>query len=244
MDKLFLTSCVQSHLREVIKRINDELFKKKATFCTDDMKTSNIVLSVGVTCVNGTQISQCYVEKLHEIYLFKPPMENLTVKRQHKQPLLKKLSDEKHFVWQYTKLSVKYLHALEDLNAEKAWTAFPFHLAPVIEEEFTKDPINTKLELPHKTGVMYILNFETGEMYSTHDKRTHRIRCKAVGRDDWITCQMLADASYRSISRHYNAAGILFYSFHPITGETVFLLGQMTYGVEKWCDFGGLREFR
>ena len=254
IEKLFGVPTAQNYLATVIKSINEELEERGrlealATPGEDTRSPERWTLCVGISCLKGTQTSPCFVEKLYEMYRFRPPIENLTVKREHKNafsfPKHKNPSKDKRFLWQHTMLSVKYLHGLKDLSIPKLWQPFPFHMLSVIEEHFIQNPLSQQLEIRYsQDGGTYSLNFETGEMYDSHEKKMYRFRCVAVSIDNRLSCRMLEDSTYKRAVKGYGAAGILFYAFHPITGETVFLLGHMTYSSRSWCDFGGFKSFR
>lgn len=249
---LFTIPVIYNELQKMIKIINQELLKcvpdSSAESSDKDDTILRPVVCVSVTCIDGTQVSPCYVEKLYEMYRHNPPVKDLTVKREHTHPVFKNasLGERKEFVWQRTTLAMKYLSSrMDNLTNHRWWTPFPMHLLSAIEEGFKRDPFNNKLEIPYsKNGGKYVLNFETGEVYSNHDQALYRIRCVISDFDDMFTCDLLTGTSYKPFSKSFDAAGMLFYSAHPVTGEPVFLLGHMTYGSLSWCDFGGLKKFR
>lgn len=209
------------------------------------------VVCVLVTCLSGTHVSPCFVERLYEQYHRRrsSAREGLIVWREHTHPLFKapQLAGGKEYIWQRSVLPMRYLHD-EDLTRRRMWSPLPPHLLNIVEEGFRTNPLDTQLEVPYssKTGASskYVISFETGEMYSAHEKKRYRIRCAVFDVNALIGCSMLSDATYRPLGKKYNSAGVLFYSPHPETGGTVFLLGQMTYGYLSWCDFGGIKNFR
>lgn len=248
IEKLFSIPKAQGDLHRMMESINKELRQcapnNEVESCAEMMRP---VVCVGITCQEGTRVSPCYVEKLYEEYKHGSLVSDLTVTREHCHPIHKanEPSKDTDFIWQLTALPINYLHGLHDLTNQRMWTSFPFHLLKAIEAEFRRDPFNNKLELSHSgSRGKYVLNFETGEVYSAHEKKTYRLRCTTSTVTSSITCNLLSGHTYKGLAKHYGAAGILFYSVQPITGEPVFLLGHMTYGCESWCDFGGLKKFR
>lgn len=247
IEQMFSVPEIQDKLTKMVQAINQELLHRSASRGVAESSSSEKV-SVLVTCLRGTCISPCYVERLYRMYRYHPPVDGLTVKRVH--PLLKDKQQQppgegKEFVWQRSVLATKYLDSRHDLTRHKMWSHFPMHVVTVIEEGFRRNPFNTSLDVRYSVrGGKYVLNFETGEVYSTHEQQTYRLRCIVSRFDDLFECQHLTGSTYKPFSRKYDAAGILFYSPHPVTGEPVFLLGHMTYGSESWCDFGGLKKLR
>lgn len=230
-------------IQEDLKRIMDDIDKELHKRIPIEVSCEDSDVVICITCQEGTRVSPCYVEKLYEEYSHRESVRELAVKRRHlrispyegRQPNRGKL-----FVWQRIKIPLN-VRKFEDLTVEKLWSTFPFHTSNVLEEGFKKDPFNGKFQIVQSSG-SDIFNFETGEMYRAN--KMYRFRCAVSVIDDRIPCKMLGNASYKSSSKHYDAAGILFYSTHPITAEPVFLLGHMTYSTECWCDFGGLKHFR
>lgn len=245
IDTMLSVSEIQTDLKRIMDDINEELHKHipiDPGSVDGDMKG---VCCIVITCRDGTRVSPCYVEKLYEEYSHRSPISELKLERKHlhlypnegKEP-----SNGKLFVWQRTKIPLNVCK-FEDLTIGRLWTTFPFHVTSTIEEGFRNNPLNRKFELLN-SRTQYVFNFETGEMYSGHRNKMFRFRCTVSVIDDRITCKMLGSVSYKSLAKHYSAAGILFYSAHPITAEPVFLLGHMTYACESWCDFGGIKNFR
>lgn len=242
IDTMSSNAEIQADLKKIMEDIDRELHKRIPLDpgCEDGDIS---VCCIGITCRDGTRVSPCYVEKLYEEYSLRSPICELKVERKHlhldphkdREP-----SNGKLFVWQRTKIPLN-VYKFEDLTVERLWFTFPFHTTDAIEKGFKNNPLNQKYLLL-QGGTQYIFNFETGEMYS--GRKVFKIRCAVSVIDDRITCKILGSVSYKSLIKHYDAAGILFYSAHPITAEPVFLLGHMTYACESWCDFGGLKHFR
>ena len=246
--KLFLSS-VKTYIDD---KLVERGMKLKCTNLENDgtsqPKPDVCSMQVCVCCSTGTHMSLCCVERLYEEYTtMNTPCGGLVVMRVHKQATAwaRKQRDHNNLLWQYTKLPVKYFRCVQELTEERMWNPFPMHFSFLIEEQFQRDPFNTICVIhQEKSRNTHTLNFGTGEVYSTCEKKTYRLRCICMRSIQChISCAMLNTASYKSISRHYKAAGILFYTFHPVTGETVFLLGHMTYSCESWCDFGGLKSY-
>lgn len=238
--KIFSIPETQEDLKRMIDAINEELHKLTPSEGCEDGSTSTC--SIGITCREGVRVSPCYVEKLYEEYSHRPPFGELSVKREHLHSSPCKVREPgkgKLFIWQRIKIPISY-RKFEDLTVNRLWTTLPFHMSSALEEGFKKDPFSKEFQ-PIQD---YRFNFETGEMYDFHKNKTFWFRCTVSVIEDRITCKMLEDASYKPYSKNYDAAGILFYSAHPVTAEPVFLLGRMTYSTECWCDFGGLRHFR
>lgn len=205
-------------------------------------------LHVCVCCSTGTHLSPCCVERLYELYSNKPQLvSDLVVHRQHVhgEKWAKRMRERHNLVWQRTQMAVKYFISPEELTNERMWQTVPLAILPLIEEEFQKDPFNSACRVG-RSGERhsYQVNFVTGELYSHSDMKVYRLRCVIRDIDTRVECGMLDGPSYKNVARHYGAAGVLFYSTHPATGEPIFLLGHMNYSTESWCDFGGLKSFR
>lgn len=247
---------VQVFLSSVKKYIDAEITERSVRDkCREDLDDENVAgpkpdvcrMQVCVCCSTGICVSVSCVERLYEVYTTEKPV-GLTVEREHKRGTTwaKKQWDHKNLLWQCTKLPVTYFRSVKELTDERMWNSFPLDLSHLIEEQFQRDPFNSMCEVQQEKSMnTYKLNFETGEVYSSHEMKTYQLCCVCVcSIQDQISCSMMDLAAYKSMTRHYGAAGILFYTFHPITGEPVFLLGHMTYSCESWCDFGGLKSYR
>lgn len=207
------------------------------------------VVSVGISSATRLpQASICYVEALYEDYRFRPPFGQISIRREHREMetlRTKEPTKGSKFVWQHTRLPMSLMQKFPDLTLPRLWLCFPFQIHELIEREFKKNPFSEKFELPYSKSVgKCTLNFESGEMYSTSEKKVYKVRCTLTNVEHVLACRMLGDSSYRPLAKHYQGAGILFYAFHPIIQEPVFLLGHMTYSSRCWCDFGGLKSFR
>lgn len=243
VKEIFSIPEIQEDLKRMMDDIDKELHTHIPAIEVPSCEDSGVV--VCITCQEGTRVSPCYVEKLYEEYSHRAPVGGLTVKRRHlrispyegRQP-----SKGKLFIWQRITIPLN-MRKFEDLTVEKLWSAFPFYMSSAIEEGFKEDPFNSKFQVMLNGG-RCVFNFETGEMFIAHRNKMFRFRCAVSVIGDRIPCKMLGDVSYRSSTKHYDGAGILFYSTHPVTAEPVFLLGHMTYSTECWCDFGGLKHFR
>ena len=247
---------VQTFLKSVKDYIDTELSKveRLSVDQTSDgvgslpVKEQEGRLCVCICCSTGTHISPCCVERLHEVYSRRPlVLSNLVVRRQHRRAEVwaREMRGRHNLVWQQTLMPIKYFRNPAELRNDRMWGTVPLEILPLIEEEFQKDPLNSACKLG-KDGAKcsHQVDFVAGELYSHRDMKTYRLRCVIRDIETKVECRMLDGPSYKTIGRRYGAAGVLFYSTHPITGEAIFLLGHMNYSTESWCDFGGLKSFR
>ena len=249
---------VQLFLAGTKEDIDTELVSRSSILkCDQDLtnedtprhKPDTVSLRVCISCSTGTVVSPSCVEWLYQEYTARPHLSGgLMVKREHQQATAWARTQRKHgtMLWQYTNTPAKYLHKVDELTDERLWRPFPIFLVSLIEEQFQQNPFNRVCKI-NKVNDAYthMLNFETGEVHIIREKETFCLRCISVRSvEDQITCSMLDKTSYKAASKCYGAAGILFYTFHPLTGEPVFLLGHMNYACRSWCDFGGLKSFR
>ena len=200
---------------------------------------------IGLSCEDGCELSPCFVEKLYDHYKTNPPSDQLIlVKRQHTQPENKRIPKER-LKWQHypgstllfrQRTESDSLKQVKSLTTSREWFDLPQELSDAIEEAYNKDPLANEVKI---TGV--VLDMESGHMTATQTKQTTYIRCTMVPKDYTIKVKAINHRVYKLVIRSYEAAGILPYSVHPITGEAVFLLGRLTYGGGTWCDFGGLK---
>ncbi len=248
ISKMREVPAIGADLKRIMDSINVELRKCSYTITEQNPRP---VVSIGISSSTRVpQVSMCYVEALVEEYQFRNPCGHIsiTVRREHREMealRTKEPAKGTKFVWQHTKLPMSLMQKFPDLTLSRLWSYFPFHIYELIEQEFRKNPFNSKLELPYSKSIgMCILDFQSGEMYSTSEKKVYKIRCTTTDVENFVTCRLLGDSSYRSLAKHYQGAGILFYTFHPIIQEPVFLLGHMTYSSRCWSDFGGLKNFR
>ena len=251
ISKMSEAPMVEKDLKRIMDIMNEELRKSSYRAMSD---LDPPVLSVGIySSPKVPQASMCYVEALYEEYKLRHPpagigQVHLYVGRKHGDMAAlwtRKPAKGRKFVWQYTKLPMSLMQKFPDLTLPRLWSYFPHQVYDIIEQEFRKNPFNKKLELPYSKSVgQCTLDFESGEMFSTSEKKIYKVRCTTTDEENFLTCRMLGDSSYRSLGKHYQGAGILFYAFHPIIQEPVFLLGHMTYSTRCWCDFGGLKNFR
>ncbi len=262
IEELFSVPSARTELEKLVgcidKELNTKAEKLKAVTAQgeveEDTAKSMATVRVGISCLNGTQVSPCFVEKLWEMYTYysRSSARCTFVHRHHRDAFPSPKSSKQkpgddgfYYVWQHSRLPTNYLEGPRDLLNKRMWVALPMHLLAKVEEDFLRDPFNEKLEIRYsKGGGMYVINFQTGEMYSKHEAKSYRICCTTASNVTSIECQMLTGTSYKSVTKHYQGAGVLFYAVHPKIGEPVFLLGHMTYGSRSWCDFGGLKKFR
>lgn len=215
------------------------------------------VVRVAITCQDGTRVSPCYVEWLYDEYSRRQlpsPVGNLVTTRRHCHAHTNgsdlRRDQGRLLVWQHTKLATSYLGGVEQLVSDRLWTMFPFHTICLIEKAFNSNPFNEALKLPaysarKSEAEEYVLNFVTGRMHrTTGSNKVYRVRCTVSKINDRLACRMLENITYKDAARNYGAAGVLFYSAHPSTGEPMFLLGHIVYACRTWCDFGGIKKFR
>ena len=250
VSKMCEVPAVWKDLKRIMDSINEEVLKCSYKTIQDSTDMIRPVVSIGVSSsATAPQVSMCYVEALYEEYRFRCPsvgQASISVRRQHNEMeafRTREPAKGRKFVWQHTKLPMSLMQKFPDLTLPQLWSYFPFHIHDLIEQEFRKNPFNEQLELPYSRNMgNCTLNFESGEMHSTSKKKAYKIRCTTVDVESFLTCRMLEDSSYRSLAKHYKGAGILFYAFHPIIQEPVFLLGHMTYSSRCWSDFGGSKN--
>ena len=192
---------------------------------------------VGISCKNGAQLSPCFVERLYDNLQCEPPVEGLTVRRHHWDALCGEWGKRKDIVWQHSRLPIKYTQEIRQAVQNRVWTNFPMHVNALIEDAFQNTPLSASVEIED-----FNINFEAGTVFMKQKQQVYRIRSTVVSADALIKCYPLVNESYKAVVKRYQAAGILFYSVHPLTGEAVFLLGHITYAACAWCDFGGLRH--
>lgn len=254
ISKFSALPAVAEDLKRMMDSINEKVRLCWGTYSSGNSSNSGQecdiprpVVSVGIASAKS-RISMCYVEALYEEYQFRPPCGKISVRREHREMealRTKEPAKGTKFVWQHTRLPLSLMQTFPDLTMSRLWQFFPCHIYDLIEHEFRENPFNEKLELPYNKSLgNCVLNFESGEMYSINEKKVYKIRCTTSNVENFLTCRVLGDSSYRSLKKHYQGAGILFYTFHPVIQEPVFLLGHMTYSTRSWCDFGGLKNFR
>lgn len=203
-------------------------------------------LLVGITCHNGVHHSPCFVEKLRETYQQDRTYNKLLViQTQHWDISSKSNGKNQHFVWQRTKIPTKYVRDIQVFTNARVWISLDAQDSIVCEHAFLQDPYCSVL--PDKLNVV---DFESGALFDKAKGKSYLVRSTNIqhgllkNRTPPVSCRFVGDEAYKKAVKRYDAAGILFYSVHPVTGEAVFLLGHMTYSCESWCDFGGLRNWR
>ncbi len=189
-----------------------------------------------ISCPDGQQYSPCFVEKLREIC---EKDKRLHIITEHRDLLL---NMKKKFVWYHTKIPRLYVQHVEMLTNKKFWVPFDENMNSHLEQTFQEDP-NCSIIHNDKD----VVDFASGTLYNKQKRKTFCIRSTFLlveERRNVVNCRFVGDEEYKATVRRYDAAGILFYSVHPATGEAVFLLGQLTYSSLTWCDFGGLKSFK
>lgn len=207
-------------------------------------------LRIAVICATGCQLSPCFVEKLFEHFSAAYPARYLVVKRDHPticRHLRKASANGTPVVWQHSNSSqlsqtFSNIHILTKMvSTASKWNDFSSATNTMLEASFQRDPLSSSSVV----GVA-IANFQDGILRTQRAKMCSFLRC--VPRSTAIVFKAVVHQinlkQYKSyVNTHaYQAAGILPYSVHPVSGEPIFLIGKITYGTQTWCDFGGLKS--
>lgn len=201
---------------------------------------------VGISCDDGYELSPCFVEKLYDHYKSAPPIDNLLiVKRQHTMPESRLLQKERLKWQQYPgnssslrrKSESEHVKQIKHVTNSKEWVDMPQELSTSIEHAFERDPLQCSVKIEN-----IVVDFESGMITSILTKQVTLLRCTLTPRDYTVNVRAINHQIYKGFVRSYEAAGILPYSVHPVTGEAVFLLGRLTYDRSTWCDFGGMKS--
>ena len=205
----------------------------------------NAQLLVGIVCHNGVHHSPCFVEKLRDMYQRDRTYNKLLVIQTQHWDISSKSHGKKQFVWQRTKIPTRYVRDIEVFTNARVWVSLDVQVGSECEQVFLQDPYCSVL--PDEVNVV---DFESGTLFDKAKRKSYLIRSTNIkhgllkNRSPPINCRFVGNEAYKKAVKRYDAAGILFYSVHPVTGEAVFLLGHMTYSCESWCDFGGLKSWR
>lgn len=201
---------------------------------------------IGISCDDEYELSPCFVEKLYDHYKSTPPIDNLLfVKRQHTRPESILIQKER-LKWQQfpgsssslkRKTESDRVKQIKHVTTSKEWLDIPQELSASIENAFDKDPLQCNVKIEN-----IVVDFESGILTSILTKQVTLLRCTLTPRDYTINVRAINHRIYKGFVRSYEAAGILPYSVHPVTGEAVFLLGRLTYDRSTWCDFGGMKS--
>ena len=240
----FILKKITATINEAVKERQTTLLASSDSEIMVQSTAPSTTLRVAIGCQNGAQHSVCFVEKLYEQFLFESPLELdgvkvVDVRRRHCEATKGEWLNSEDAVWQYSRSAVKHiLHHRDLISNGTAWCNFPLESGKQIESAFCEDPFNASLDIGE-----HVINFERGTLYNKKSEEEFRIRSTVPSHDGKVCSSWLQDDEYGQLHKSYSAAGILFYSVHPRTGEPAFLLGHMTYGSLAWCDFGGLRNF-
>lgn len=235
---LFTQLEAQKQLKRMITAINKLL--KRSSSHGKKSKESVIRIRVGIVCPNGALLSPCFVEKLYEYYdFYNSVWEGLEVRRYHWDAFSGSWGKNKDFVWQFVCAPMSRKKTIMNhLFNDEWWVNFSSSTSRALDEAFLRDPYCTDFE--NEDGVF---DFESGTMYHKRVKASYHIRCSvATSSSTKVISWFLSHNACITAVSHYKAAGILPYSVHPLTGEAVFLLGNITYATMDWCDFGGLKS--
>lgn len=233
--------------RESMKALHDIITSIESKISSNSSRRNSKTLQslvVGISCPNGICLSPSFVEKLYDHYYYSPPFDELKVTRTHtafplpvtvgcqwqQLPSVSKFSRHKK--------SFENIQQLRIITTCRDWSPLPGPLSAKMEESFRKDPLNTRLII----GDVHV-DFVEGSLFNKSTGQKSFIRCFTELPQAYVTVRELHDTtSYQSSIRGFEAAGILPYSIHPLTGEAIFLVGQLTYDGGTWCDFGGLKS--
>ena len=205
---------------------------------------NSVSLFVAVMCSTGHQLSPCFVEKLYDH--FSSSASSVSVKRHHHSISLK-TTHCKQSLWQYKhfKLKQRYFASIHQLTGTVCtslrWYDFPSATNTKIEQLFRENPFSNSCVIDDLE-----VDFQDGTSRRITINQLSYIR--SISRGSLKRCTVEARSinhdQYKSYvkSRTYQAAGILPYAVHPVSGEAIFLLGKITYGTMTWCDFGGLKS--
>ena len=208
-------------------------------------KRSGEGVTVAVTCSTGRSLSPCIVECLHDHYSKAPPIDNLVVTAEHLVALCVPSDSRHRLIWQqfpmlsgFNPLRVHrgVFHILQCVRSPD-WVNLPVETSMLVEEAFQKNPLSSNIRVKD-----LVVDFRNGTLYSKTTSQQSLLRCSLPSQHCAVTVRFLYDKTYKLFVANFKSAGILPYSFHPVSGEAVFLIGHMTYGSHTWCDFGGLKS--
>ena len=243
VEWMFFNLQAVKQLRDMVKQINKSLTQAEGKV-EHSKQSAATSLNIAVTCSSGCVLSPCFVEKLYEHYTSSPPIDHLTVTRDH--PILHyqlKGSVPLPPIWQYRQLCHKQAHFSDAHQLKEvvssSWVDFPADMNYLLEAAFKREPLSNST----RAGEL-VINFHGGIAYSKSTGQRSLIRC--TGRTTMFTviAQHIEHEQYKPFTRRFQAAGILPYSVHPVSGEPIFLLGKITYSSCAWCDFGGIKSYR
>ena len=200
-------------------------------------------LLVGIVCPDGRHYSPCFVEKLYERFQGDKTLNKQLIIQSHHWDITSHSSRKKeHYVWYKTKVSSKQVRHIEILTNNRLWVSLDEHTSRLLELAFREDHYCSSVP-----NSIYVVDFSTGTLFDKQRRSYFYVR-SALNPPNKIQfhvkCRWVGGEGYKGAVKRYDAAGILFYSVHPETGEALFLLGHMTYGTYSWCDFGGLKSWK
>ena len=218
-----------------VKAINDKLLAKKSK--------GNTALMIGLSCSDGTCLSPCFVEKLYDYFNAFPPLDNFRVVRNH---LYDYHSHHPNDIrWEHLPFGSKFFQRHNELETiqqvklltkSRDWCAIPPLLNSSIEEAYLKNPFSCSIKINDVQ-----IDFVSGTLYNKTTGQKSYIRCSHYNKSH-IDVKEISHEVYKQYCRSYEAAGILPYTIHPVTGEAIFLVGKLTYDGGSWSDFGGLKS--
>lgn len=228
-------------LHDIITSIGSKLTSKHLPTARSS-STRSLTLIVGISCSTGTCLSPCFVERLYDHYTTFPPYDTMKVTRSH----LNALSESNSYQWQQLPSGSKFCRRRNELEnkqhlkqfiSSRDWSPLPAPLNIRLEETYLKNPLNTNVII----GDVQI-DFVDGSLFNKSTGQKSFLRCITQPTQASFTIRELTNDDYKLCCKKYEAAGILPYSVHPVTGEAIFLVGQLTYDGGCWCDFGGLKS--
>ncbi len=239
IDWLFSHRECSKELYTLVQSINQKIESRSSK------KDTLMMITISISCQDGFELSPCYVEKLYDHYKTNPPIDNLLlVKRVHMMPENTRIPITRLKWQQYSGSTSLYRRRTEDdsikqiksVTTSKEWCDIPQELSTSIEEAYNKNPLSNNVKVNSA-----VIDFESGQMTLLLTKQTILIRCSITPKDYTVKVRAINHQVYKLFIRSFEAAGILPYSVHPVTGEAIFLVGRLTYGGGTWCDFGGLK---
>lgn len=243
------------HHKEVMKILHSITAEMDVAFANLERKLESRsknpkdVFTVAVTCSTGRGLSPCIVECLQDYYNKTPPIDNLVVTTEHMDALHVPSASRDRLVWQ----QLPTLSAINPLRSHHSsgifqivrtvispdWVDLPMEISSQVEAAFERKPLSNSVRVKD-----LVLDFRSGSMYSKTTSQQFLLRCSLLPQPCTVDVRLLQHETYKPFVSSFRSAGIFPYSFHPISGEAIFLVGHITYGSCTWCDFGGLKSLK
>ena len=229
-------------VHSIMMKIDSAIVDLERRLESHQLKRSGECIIVAVTCSTGRSLSPCIVECLHNHYSKAPPIDNLVATAEHLVALWVP-SDSRHsLIWQQLPMLSRShhfsgtFHILQSVRS-RDWVNVPVETSMLVEEAFQKNPLSSNIRVKD-----LVVDFRNGSLYSKATSQRSLLRCSLPSQQCTVTVRFLYHTTYKPFVASFKSAGILPYSFHPVSGKAVFLIGHMTYGSHTWCDFGGLKS--